>query len=329
MMIISDKRKKNMKNSKLAVVIPCYNEQEMLEHSIKRMFEVLDDLLSKNLITADSYLLLVDDGSTDKTWDIIEKYHSENSQKVKGVKFAKNFGNQNALIAGLTKANEIGCDCAITIDADLQQDENKIEEFVQKFQNGNDIVMGVRKNRNTDGFIKKYTALAFYKLINLLGAKLTPNHSDYRLVSKKVLNMLDRYKEVNLFLRGLFPALGQKTDTVYFEVKPRKYGHSKFTLWGLFSLAMQGITSYSIVPLRLVAFTGMILAIGAFLLGVSVIIEKYTSRYVLPGWATIVSAISFIGGIQVFCLGIIGEYIGQLFQEVKARPRYITEIELD
>lgn len=320
---------KNLTMTKLAVVIPCYNEEEMLEHSIKRMFEVFDDLISKKIISSDSYLCLVDDGSKDKTWEIISKYYNENPQKVKGVKFAKNFGNQNALIAGLTYANKIGCDCAITIDADLQQDENKIEEFIQKYQAGSDIVMGIRKNRNTDGFIKKYTALAFYKIINLLGAKLTPNHSDYRLVSKKVLDMLDRYKEVNLFLRGLFPALGQKTDTVYFEVKPRKYGKSKFTLWGLFSLAMQGITSYSIVPLRLMTFMGMFIALCAFILGLSVIIEKYTSRYVLPGWATIVSALSFIGGIQIFCLGVIGEYVGQLFQEVKARPRYITEIELD
>ena len=318
-----------MSKSKLSVVIPCYNEEEMLEHTIKRMFEVFDDLKSKELITDDSYICFVDDGSIDKTWEIIEKAHNENPSKIKGVKFAKNFGNQNALIAGLTKSYEIGCDCAITIDADLQQDENKIEEFIKKFQAGNDIVMGIRKNRNTDGFIKKYTALAFYKLINILGAKLTPNHSDYRLVSKKVLGMLDKYREVNLFLRGLFPALGQKTDTVYFEVKPRKYGHSKFTLWKLFSLAMQGITSFSIVPLRMVAFLGVCISVVAFILGFSVIIEKFTSRYVLPGWATTVTAISFIGGIQIFCLGIIGEYIGQLFQEVKARPRYITEEELD
>ena len=318
-----------MLKSKLAVVIPCYNEEEMLEHTVNRMFEVFDDLIKKELISEDSYLCFVDDGSADNTWSIIERFHNENPSRIKGVKFAKNFGNQNALIAGLTKVNELGCDCAITIDADLQQDENKIEEFIQKFQAGNDIVMGIRKNRNTDDFIKKYTALAFYKLINLLGAKLTPNHSDYRLVSKKVLNMMDKYKEVNLFLRGLFPALGQKTDTVYFEVKPRKYGHSKFTLWKLFSLAMQGITSFSIVPLRLVAFIGICLSMVAFILGFSVIIEKFTSRYVLPGWATTVTAISFIGGIQIFCLGIIGEYIGQLFQEVKARPRYITEEELD
>ena len=328
MIIISNKSKKSMVRSKIAVVIPCYNEEEMLEHTIKRMFEVFEDLCNKELISEDSYLYLVDDGSSDNTWSVISKYHSENPVKVKGTKFAKNFGNQNALIAGLTKANEIGCDCAITIDADLQQDENKIEDFIKEFQSGSEIVNGIRKNRNTDGFIKKYTALALYKIINLLGAKLTPNHSDYRLVSKKALEMLDKYKEVNLFLRGLFPEMGQKTSYVYFDVKPRKYGKSKFTLWKLFSLAMQGITSYSIVPLRLVAFTGMILAIGAFMLGVSVIIEKYTSRYVLPGWATIVAAVSFIGGIQVFCLGIIGEYIGQLFQEVKARPRYITEEEL-
>ena len=320
---------KNSDKTKLAVVIPCYNEDEMLEYSIKRMFEVLDDLISKEIISSESYICLVDDGSKDRTWEIIAKFHGENPQRVKGVKFAKNFGNQNALIAGLTYANKIGCDCAITIDADLQQDETKIEEFVQKFQAGNDIVMGVRKNRDTDGFIKKYTALAFYKVINLLGAKLTPNHSDYRLVSKKVLEMMDKYKEVNLFLRGLFPALGQKTETVYFDVKPRKYGKSKFTILKLFSLAMQGITSYSIAPLRIMTFMGVLISLCAFILGLSVIIEKYTSRYVLPGWATIVSAVSFIGGIQIFCLGIIGEYIGQLFQEVKARPRYITEIELD
>lgn len=318
-----------MKKNKISIVIPCYNEEKMLEHTIKRMFEVLDDLEQKELITKESFICFVDDGSTDSTWEIITNANKKNPQKIKGVKFAKNFGNQNALIAGLLKSKEIGCDCAITIDADLQQDENKIEDFIREFQKGNDIVMGIRKNRNTDGFIKKYTALAFYKLINLLGAQLTPNHSDYRLVSNKVLEMLDKYKEVNLFLRGLFPSLGQKTSTIYFEVKPRPFGESKFTLWKLFSLAMQGITSFSIVPLRLVAFIGICLSLLAFILGFSVIIEKFTSRYVLPGWATTVAAISFIGGIQIFCLGIIGEYIGQLFQEVKARPRYITEIELN
>ena len=318
-----------MQKSKLSIVIPCYNEEEMLETTVKRLFEVLDDLIKKEVLTDDSYLCLIDDGSHDKTCDIISNFHKENPTRVKGVKFTKNFGNQNALIAGLTQSNKIGCDCAITIDADLQQDENKIEEFVKKYQDGNDIVMGIRNNRNTDSFFKKYTALAFYKLINILGAKLTPNHSDYRLVSKKVLIMMDKYHEVNLFLRGLFPALGLKTERVYFDVKPRLYGESKFNLWKLFSLAMQGITSFSIAPLRLVSVTGVFMSFFAFILGFCVIFEKYTARYVLPGWATIVAAISFIGGLQIFCLGIIGEYIGQLFQEVKARPRYITEEELN
>lgn len=317
-----------MNNPKLAIIIPCFNEQEVIALTIETLLNVLDRMIKEEKISADSFLYLVNDGSQDETWQIIEKMHEKNGGKVKALSFTKNFGNQNAILAGLLAVKELDVDCALTIDADLQQDENKIDEFVEHFKNGSDIVCGIRKNRNTDMFFKKWTAILFYKLVNLLGAKITPNHSDYRLVSKRVLDILSEYKEVNLFLRGVFTEFGLKTTYVKFDVKPRQFGTSKFTVFALFSLAMQGITSFSIIPLRMVSILGILISTFSFFLGISVIIEKLTHPFGVPGWATIVSVISFTGGIQILCLGIIGEYLGQLFQEVKARPRYIKGKEL-
>ena len=311
----------------LYIVIPCYNEEKVLPITHKMFLDELNELIKKEKISADSKIVFVDDGSRDETWKIICDL-SEQHGSIEGIQQSRNRGHQNAVLMGMLDSRD-KCDICITIDCDGQDDITAIEQMVDKYHEGYEVVYGVRDNRDTDTLFKKYTAQGFYTLLKKMGVDVVYNHADYRLMSKSALDGLSQFKEVNLFLRGLFPEMGQKTDYVYFEVKPRKYGKSKYTLWKLFSLAMQGITSYSIVPLRLVSFTGMIMSLGAFILGLSVIVEKYTSRYVLPGWATIVAAVSFIGGIQIFCLGIIGEYIGQLFQEVKARPRYILEEELN
>lgn len=316
-----------MQIPKLAVIIPCFNEELCVEATCKRLVEVLQMLVAKNKITSDSYLYLIDDGSTDNTWNIIEKLHTENNL-IKGVKFLRNYGNQKALIAGLEGVRDFGCDCVVSIDADLQQDELAIEKFLDEYQNGYDVVLGVRNDRKTDGFIKKTTAIAFYKVMNLLGAKIPMNHSDYRLVSKKALDVLHLYPEKALFLRGFFHELGVKTTTVNFDVKPRFAGNSKFNLVSLMGLALNGITSFSIVPLRIIACLGFLMALFGFLVGLETVFEKLFFHNSPNGFATTIILLCFFGGLQIFCLGVIGEYVGQVYREVKARPRYIKDKEL-
>ena len=316
------------KKTKLVIVIPCYNEELVIETTVKTLLGILDDLISKNKISSDSYIYLVNDGSKDKTWEIIEELHSQTPARVKGLKFVRNYGNQKALIAGLLGVKEFGCDCALTIDADLQQDENSIEKFIDEFHNGAEIVSGIRNDRKTDTIFKKITALFFYKLMNLMGVKIPPNHSDFRLVSSRALGILERYSESELFLRGFFHETGLKTAYVHFDVKPRAAGNSKFNFISLTSLALNGITSYSIVPLRLISAIGLITVFIMACVGVDAICDKLFRHDAPSGWATLVMLIIFIGGFQIFCLGVIGEYLGQIFSEVKARPRYITEKEL-
>ena len=311
----------------LAIVIPCLNEELCIETTVNRLFEVINDLISKNKIKGNSYLYLVDDGSTDMTWDIIEKLHEKN-ELVKGTKFIKNYGNQKALLAGLEGVNDIGCDCVITIDADLQQDETAIERFIDAYMEDADMVFGVRNSRSTDSFFKKWTALMFYKTMNILGAKIPTNHSDYRLVSKRTLDIMKQFPEKSFFLRGFFHEVGLKSTTVYFDVKPRMAGESKFNFASLMGLALSGITSYSIAPLRLVAVLGFFMALFAFLMGIETIFEKIFLHNSPAGWTTEIILLCAFGGIQLFCLGIIGEYVGQLYREVKSRPRYIKDIEL-
>ncbi len=319
-----------MRNPVLALIIPCYNEEDVLESTIKRLLEVLENLKKSDMISKDSFIFMVDDGSKDKTFEIMKKYHDEFPKNVRAISFARNFGNQKAILAGLLEVRKFDFDCCITIDADLQQDENKIAEFVQKFIDGNELVYGVKIQRNDSSFLKNLCALGFYKLMNLLGAKTCPNHSEYRLVSRRLVEVLSEYSEHNIFLRGVFQEMGNNPAIVYYDVKKRQAGVSKFSMFDLFSLAVQGITSFSTVPLRLVTFTGMFISFVAFIFGISVIIEKifHLSLIDVPGWATIVVTITFIGGIQILSIGIIGEYLGQVFTEVKARPRYIVEKEL-
>ncbi len=313
----------------LAIIVPCYNEEECIDKTTNRHTEILNELEKDNEISSGSFIFYVNDGSNDKTWDLIEKYNKETNGKVKGIAFSKNFGNQKAILAGLFEASKYDADCYLSIDADLQQDETKIREFIQKYKDGAQIVSGIRNDRHTDGFFKKFTALSFYKLMNILGANIKQNHSDFRLVSKEIVNIFKKFPETNLFLRGMFNELGFKKDYVYFDVKERMAGKTKYTPFSLLALALNGITSFSITPLRFVTVFGFLLAFGSFLLGIQTIIAKYTGTFMVPGWATIVVVMGVIGGIQILCLGIIGEYIGQLFQEVKARPRYIIEKELN
>jgi len=317
---------KHMKSA-LAIIVPCYNEELCLNTTIKRLLEVIQMLIEKDKITENSYIYLVDDGSNDRTWDIINEYHQKTS-RVKGVRFIHNYGNQKALIAGLEGVRQIGCDCVVSIDADLQQDELAIETFIDEFHNGAEVVSGIRNDRKTDGFWKKYTALMFYKTMGILGTKIPVNHSDYRLVSRKALDLMSEFPERHIFLRGFFHDIGLRTSYVKFNVKPRKAGTSKFNFVTLTKLALDGITSYSIRPLRLIALLGFLMGLFGLIVGLETVFEKIYFNNSPDGLATALILLCVFGGLQLFCLGIIGEYIGQVFLEVKGRPRYIKRDEL-
>lgn len=318
-----------MKETKLAIAVPCYNESESLPKTINVLNNVIEDLISKEIISPESFIYFVNDGSTDSTWNIICAAHEKNPTRFKALKFTRNFGNQSALIAGLEGVHGVGADAVITIDADLQQDEQKIIEFVKKYDEGYDIVAGIRNDRKADGIIKKTTSTMFYKTMNFLGSNLTPNHSEYRLVSKKALDILAEYKETNLFLRGLFFEFGLKTAHVYYDVRKREFGVSKFNLISLMRLAAYGIVSFSTRPLRFVFFTGFIISGLSMCFGLFGLFRLLFEGRGIPFVQPFEVFVTFILGLQILCIGIIGEYIGQMFQEVKARPRYIKDIELN
>lgn len=312
---------------KLAIIVPCFNEQEVIVETVKRLLEVLSELTDLNLISHTSFLYLVDDGSTDKTFEYIKALNQRN-KKVKALKFTKNFGNQNAILAGMLQAKELGANCVVSIDADLQQDEDMIKEFLYRYKDGYDIVFGVRKTYKDTGLFKKVTSSMFYKLMNIMGAKTIENHSEYRLVGAKALEILSQYKECNLFLRSVFAEMGLRTIKIPYSIKPRQGGKTKFNFRSLCALAINGITSFSVVPLRFVAVLGVIISILSFLFGLEVVFEKFFLNTTVPGWTTLVVCVCLFSGIQIFCLGIIGEYLGQIFLEVKNRPRYVKDEEL-
>lgn len=317
----------NRKIPLLAIIIPCYNEELCIRTTAEKLLSVIADLETKGKIQKESYLYFIDDGSKDTTWNIIEELHSIN-RLIKGVKFIRNYGNQKAIMAGLEGVRDIGCDCVVSIDADLQQDEGAIEKFIDKYMEGSDIVLGIRNDRKTDSFLKKTTAELFYITMNILGANITMNHSDYRLVSKRVIEIMKQYPEKSFFLRGFFNELGLPTSYVNFDVKQRMAGNSKYKFSTLFALALNGITSYSVVPLRFVAVLGFFMALIGFIMGIETLIEKIFFNAMQNGIATTIILMCTFGGIQLFCLGIIGEYVGQLYREVKGRPRYIRDMEL-
>lgn len=311
---------------KLTIVVPAFNEEEMLPISISKLIEIEDKLIVDQQITADSDVLVVNDGSKDETWDVLSQLH-KNNPRIKGVKFSRNFGHQNALIAGLEVAIK-DCDMTVTIDADLQDDPNAIIEMVQKANEGADIVYAVRNNRETDTWFKKTTAQGFYKFLNVLGVKLVDNHADFRLMTKQPVETLLSYKERNLFLRGLVPLLGYNTAKVYYKRGTREAGESKYPLRKMLGFAWEGLTSFSIAPVRLITILGILAStFGGFMLIYTIVAKLMGTTS--QGWSSLMISIWMLGGLQMLSLGVIGEYIGKITLEVKKRPRYIIEEILD
>lgn len=304
------------------LVIPCYNEKEVLPETARQLKIIMHDLIEKGKISTKSRIAFVNDGSKDTTWNIISQLHEEDSLFT-GINLAHNRGHQNALLAGLMTAREYA-DAAISLDADLQDDVGAIEQFIDKFNEGKDIVYGVRSTRATDTRFKRGTAHAFYKLMKFMGADTLEDHADYRLMSKRALDGLSKYKEVNLFLRGIVPMIGYETDVVYYERHERFAGVSKYPLKKMISFAVDGITSCSVKPIR------MITALGMFVFSISILMLIYflvvwAFGKTVAGWTTIVISLWGIGGLILLSLGIIGEYVGKIYMEVKERPRYIIE----
>ncbi|WP_448753774.1 glycosyltransferase family 2 protein [Agathobacter sp.] len=310
------------RKEKLYLVIPCYNEQEVLHETEHRLTVKLNQMISDGLISDESRMVFVDDGSKDSTWNIIKDMHEKNGL-VLGIKSSRNRGHQNTLLAGLMTVKD-ECDMAISMDADLQDDIEVLDEFVKKYYDGCEIVYGVRSARKTDTFFKKFTAEGFYKVMKWMGADIVFNHADYRLMSSRALNELAKYKEVNLFLRGIVPMIGFKTDVVMYERHERFAGESKYPLKKMLAFAMDGITSLSIKPIRFITSLGVILFALSVILLIYFIVGYFLGR-TAPGWATIVVSIWGIGGLQLLAIGVIGEYIGKIYMETKERPRYIIE----
>lgn len=305
---------------RLAIVVPCYNEEEVLKIASEALREVLGDLIRKEKIAEDSFILFVNDGSRDRTWELIEEEHAAYPVQVKGVKLAGNVGHQFALTAGLLTAKDMS-DVTISIDADLQDDVAVIEEMIDKFHAGNDIVYGVRSERKTDTFFKRVTAQGFYRVMALMGVKTVYNHADFRLMSRRAVEQFSKYKETNLFLRGMMPLIGYQTDCVYYERKERVAGESKYPLKKMLALAFNGITSFSIKPISLITTLGVVIIIGCVLAAVYALISYFTGN-VVQGWTSLILSIWFIGGVQLMAIGLVGQYIGKIYVEVKQRPRY-------
>ena len=310
----------------LYIVVPCYNEEEVLPESSKQLSSKLSHLIETGQVKDNSKILFVDDGSSDKTWAVIEELH-KTSKNISGLKLSRNKGHQNALLAGLATAAKTA-DVTISIDADLQDDIDCMDEFLKKYYDGNDIVYGVRSDRKKDKAFKRTSAQLFYKLMHWLGVKIVYNHADYRLMSKRALEGLNDFKEVNMFIRGIVPLIGFKTDTVEYTRGERFAGESKYPFKKMLAFAWDGITSFSIRPIRFVAIFGFI----AFLVSIGLMIKYLIDHilgYTVQGWSTLAISIWLIGGLQLLALGIIGEYIGKIYSEVKARPKYLIEEVLD
>lgn len=309
-------------NCTLAIVVPCYNEEAVLHETTERLSTVLNKLKEEGKVNNDSFILYVNDGSRDRTWDLIASLFLENKY-VKGLNLAGNVGHQNALMAGLLTAKEYA-DAIISIDADLQDDVNVIEEMVDRYKEGFDIVYGVRNSRDADTFFKKNTALAFYKLMSWLGVKSVYNHADYRLMSRRAVEQLGNYKERNLFLRGIVPLIGYETTSVFYRRSERFAGESKYPLSKMFNFAIDGITSFSVRPLRLIASLGF-LFLFCSLIAVIYTLHALIAGETVAGWASLMLSVWFLGSLILIAIGIAGEYIGKIYLEVKERPRYNIE----
>lgn len=313
-------------NDILYVVVPCYNEQEVLKETAKRLLEKINNLIENKIINSKSRIMFIDDGSKDATWEIISKLHSQNKIFI-GVKLSRNRGHQNALLAGLYEASK-RADVTISMDADLQDDINAVDEMLKKYFSGCDIVYGVRNDRKNDSFFKKNTAVTFYKIMNFLGAETVFNHADYRLMSKRAVEGLLSFKERNLFLRGIVPLIGYKSDKVFYDRTKRFAGESKYPLRKMISFALEGITSFSTKPIRYITIMGFLMFLVSLVLLIYSVIRWAIGASVL-GWASLICSVWAIGGLIMLSLGIIGEYIGKLYLEVKNRPGFIIEAVLD
>lgn len=308
--------------TKLYLAIPCYNEEEVLRDSAEKLLNKYNSMMSEGKITSDSKIVFIDDGSKDKTWSIIKELHNEN-QIFQGIKLSRNRGHQNALLCGLMTLKD-KADAVISIDADLQDDINTFDEMVQKYEDGCDVVYGVRSKRETDTFFKRFTAEAFYKILNKMGAKVIFNHADFRLMSRRALEAFSEYRETNIFLRGLVPLIGFKSDIVTYERSERLAGESKYPLKKMLALAWEGITSMSIQPIRMITWLGVIV----FSISIIMIIYSLVSFFMgvtVSGWSSLICSLWAIGGLQLLAIGIVGEYIGKIYMETKHRPRYIVE----
>lgn len=307
---------------KLAIVVPCYNEEAVLADTNGRLTTFLQNLMNEGFVSADSLILYVNDGSQDSTWSLVETFHEQNRMAC-GVNLAGNVGHQNALVAGLSVAAE-RADIIVSIDADLQDDETCIREMVQSYQSGSDIVYGVRRSRQTDTWFKRTSALAFYSLMRILGVKSIYNHADYRLMSQRAVQYLLKFRERNLFLRGLVPLVGYKTDTVYYDRSERMAGESKYPLGKMLAFAFDGITSFSTKLLHMVLYLGILFILVSLCVLGWVLTQLYMTQTV-PGWSSLMLSVWFCSGCVLIAIGIIGEYIGKIYIEVKNRPRYNIE----
>ena len=308
----------------LTIVVPCFNEEEVLPETVKELGNILVNMMKQGKVAANSKLLFINDGSKDKTWQLILEYTSEYSY-VTGIKFSRNYGHQNALLAGMTVAVKYS-DMIITIDADLQDDVNAISKMVDKYLEGYDVVYGVRNSRETDTFFKRRTALAFYGLMRKLGVNLVPDSADYRLLSRRATEGLLAFQERNLFLRGMVPLVGYKSTKVYYARKERFAGKSKYPLSKMLHFALDGITSFSIAPIHLILYLGLITVLISIICMIYTIVEKCLG-HVVSGWSSLMLSIWLLGGIQLISVSVIGEYIGKIFSEVKHRPRFTIESE--
>ena len=308
---------------KLAIVVPCYNEEEVLKIASEALRGVLDDLIHKGKIAEDSFILFVNDGSKDRTWELIEEEHQAHPVQVCGVKLAGNVGHQFALTAGLITAMDLS-DVTVSIDADLQDDINAVDRMIDAYYEGNDVVYGVRSSRKKDTCFKRGTAHLFYKLMSFLGADIVYDHADYRLLSKRATENLLDFDEVNLFLRGIVPMVGFQSTTVEYERGERFAGESKYPLGKMVTFAFEGITSLSVKPIRMITIGGLLICLISLIMLIKSFVDYFNGN-VVPGWASIMVSIWVLGGLQIFAIGIIGEYIGKTYLETKKRPKYIIE----
>lgn len=309
-----------MKNPTLAIIVPCYNDSEILKTTFNELSKILEDLKNKNKISENSYLSFVDDGSSDRTWTTITELN------VKGIKLSKNFGHQSALLAGLFENN---ADIFITLDDDLQDDINLIEQMIDKYQEDYEIVFGVRNDRKSDNIINRVLTNIYYKLNKTLNMKTIPHHADFRLISKKVVDILKTYPETNLYLRGLISNLGFKSATLYYKRNKRIGGESHYSLLKRLQLAIDGITSFSVTPLRFISILGLLCFAFAIIMTAYALYYYISTKEPVSGWTSLFISLYFIGGIQLLSIGILGEYIGKIYKESKHRPRYIVEEKSD